>query len=123
MSWVHREPFPCQAKRLVKSNKHQSVEALDSEQAELPDEHDRERLCNGDFVVMPNHPARTVWDYFLIVFVLYSSITVPMSLPASIGSPNFQARVFATTRSVNSAATFSCTSMRLTAVQRWPEFL
>ncbi len=52
-----------------------------------------------------------------------SSITVPMSVAGSIGSPYFSARVLASSSSTKRSATASCTSMRLIAVQRWPEFL
>ncbi|MCY1231958.1 hypothetical protein D9M72_444250 [compost metagenome] len=56
-------------------------------------------------------------------FAAASSITVPMSVSGSIGSPYFSALVFCTSSSTKRSATASCTSMRFTAVQRCPEFL
>src|SRR5882757_10140953 len=52
-----------------------------------------------------------------------SSITVPMSMVGSNGSPYLTARVLSTSSSTKRSATLSCTRMRLTAVHRWPEFL
>ena len=31
-------------------------------------------------VVLPYHPLRTVWDWFLIIFVVYSAYTVPLQM-------------------------------------------
>ncbi|CAB3774331.1 hypothetical protein LMG30113_07561 [Burkholderia paludis] len=56
-------------------------------------------------------------------FAAASSITVPMSTDGSAGLPYDHARVFSTTSAVKRSATASCTSIRLIAVQRCPEFL
>ena len=31
-------------------------------------------------VVLPTHPLRVIWDWFLIVFVIYSAFTVPLQM-------------------------------------------
>ena len=50
-----------------------------------------------------------------------SSMTVPMRVASSAGSPTVNSAALATNLSVNSSSTGSSTRMRLTAVQRWPE--
>ena len=53
-----------------------------------------------------------------------SSMTVPISMFASRRiAIRFHARVRATSASTNGLATFSCTRIRLMAVQRWRNFL
>ncbi|CAI8314261.1 MAG: Uncharacterised protein [Oceanospirillaceae bacterium UBA2001] len=52
-----------------------------------------------------------------------SLITVPKSVAGSMGSPYFILRAFCTNNATKSSATESIQIIRLTAVQRWPEFL
>ena len=41
-------------------------------------------------IVLPNNPVKVVWDWFLIIFVLYSSFTVPIQICFTLPpSPTF----------------------------------